>query len=1027
MLFKRNAKADAAPPPPPTTFDAIHDEELKSVVGARGKKTLPNKSAARTPPDVTDDLTTREALDALRRDAGADGAGSVLRHARPIDEVAEAEFGEKALGESDGAIYLGRRKVPPVDPDHPESVGQQPEPPQPSPPEPRTVGLALSGGGIRSATFSLGVLQLIAKQGHLKSIDYISSVSGGGYIASWLSAWIARSDSIDEVEAKLAQSPEASEHEPDEVMWLRRYSNYLTPRVGALSLDALTVIATYLRNVLLNLIILVFGVAALLALPIVLLPVIVWLTRYPTVCAVIGLGIFLISFSFVAVNLTIRSSDWKRFAAAIFRSSGVFWLVVLPALIASLCSGIWLLTPYTHTYPWWADLLVSLSALFCVVGIVWSIAFEVAKRREAEAMLKAKTDAKDARPKDEQPEDEQPKTTPPDNGRNGSDPTIKDIAVYAICAAAAACVGVGLAKTFQAVFGKLLLHTGTPAADWAAPVPEAAAIFLFAPAAILVCLGISTSIYIGLVGRQYADGSREWFARAGGTFLMTSLIWITWVGLSFYVPGFVRAGTKQLSVWLTGTVFLTWLLSLVGSMILTRVRGREKSEEGSTSMTALATALATIVAAGLFIMIATGLHAVLDLILSWTNVDPSRSGIEAYVQAVKPGWPSVAFLFTIGAAAVAVIFAWRVDINRFSLHDMYKNRLIRCYLGASNKGRNPHPFVGFDINDDMLLAKLPQRPYHIINTALNLVQGSELAWQERKAASFIFTRTNCGFQLSRVQGNTPVRDSATPLPGMRPTETYGSVDPQAEWKGVTLGTAMAVSGAAVSPNMGFHSQPALAALMTFFNIRLGRWCPNPAGPAWKSSSPTFGLVYLLAELTGYTNERSKFVYLSDGGHFENTAVYELVRRRCARILVVDAGADPKRCFEDLANMLRKCRVDFGVEFDLGTSDLYAGEKGPRSKSGFVEGKIFYGKKDDKPAFEGRILIIKPSLQDPPQEATDVYSYAKRAATFPQQTTIDQWFDESQFESYRRLGYNLAQAALNVKTSHFFPITAPDTN
>ncbi|WP_395641416.1 patatin-like phospholipase family protein [Rudaea sp.] len=1016
MFTKRNARSKSVSSSP-TTFDAIHDNELQSVVSARGKEVFPPEPEAKATRDQTN-LEIPERQDQVQqRGVGAGVEGVGFPHMPPRGEIFEPPFGEGALREPEGGISLGSGGAASFDPNRPASSGQQPPPPQP-PPELPIVGLALSGGGIRSATFSLGVLQLIAARGHLRSIDYVSSVSGGGYIASWLSAWITRSG-IATVETKLARSPETSEREPDEVMWLRRYSNYLTPRVGALSLDALTVIATYLRNVLLNIIILVFSVAALLALPIALLPLIVELTRFPTACSLVGLIIFLVSFSFVAVNLTIKHPDSTSTTAAIFRSTGVFWLVVIPAFVASLCTGIWVLTPYEHTYPWWIDLALSLSTLFFVVGIAWAIALEVARRRKIAASLKSPADANAV----------QPDTPPGATGRNSDEPTFKDVAAYVICAIAAACVGVGLVMIFQGIFEKYFEHTGTAPANWEAPVPEAAAIFLFAPAAILVCLGISTSIYIGLVGRQYADGSREWFARTGGTFLLTSLIWIAWLGLAFYVPTFIPESAQSLAgSWLKGSAFVTWLLSLIGSMIITRVRGREKSEEGSTSMTTLATVLATIVAAGLFVMIAMGLHAVLAQLQSaLADANHAEQSLSAYARSPGNGLPSVAFIFTAGAAAVAFIFAWRVDINRFSLHDMYKNRLIRCYLGASNQKRDPQPFVGFDLKDDMLLTELPQRPYHIINTALNLVQGSELAWQERKAASFVFTRDNCGFQLSRVQGNTPVRESATPLPGMRPTQYYASNDPQAEWQGVTLGTAMAVSGAAVSPNMGFHSQPALAALMTFFNIRLGRWCPNPAGPAWESSSPAFGLLYLLAELTGYTNERSKFVYLSDGGHFENTAVYELVRRRCAHILVVDAGADPKRCFEDLANMLRKCRVDFGIDFELGTSNLYAGENGPRSKSGFVEGKIFYGQKGDKPAFVGRILIIKPSLQNPPRETTDIYSYAKRAITFPQQTTIDQWFDESQFESYRKLGYSLAAAALDVTEESFFPLTAPSKN
>ncbi|HEY0178463.1 MAG TPA: patatin-like phospholipase family protein [Dokdonella sp.] len=866
--------------------------------------------------------------------------------------------------------------------------------PDDPPPESATVGLALSGGGIRSATFSLGVLQALAVRERLHSIDYVSSVSGGGYIASWLSAWIARAGIV-EVEKALAKSPETCHHEPPEVVWLRRYSNYLTPRVGALSLDALAVVATYLRNVLLNMSILVLGVAALLAAPIAALPLIVALTRFPLACAFVALALMLISLSFVAINLAVRCPEPKGAAAFVFRPGGVFALVVLPALAAALVGGVWLLHPPESGTRWWQNLAIGLLSFYVVVGAAWVIAQRCASScRRGDAASDPCDDV-------------------------GASASFEDTFVYTLSAAAAALVGAGLLIALTLIFQTYWPPASRAVAAARISLAEAAAIFLFAPSGILVCAGLAAVVFIGLVGRRYAEASREWFARTGGTFLLTSFVWIVWLGLAFYVPPLVTSAAE----WLANSAFATWLGSLIGSVVLTRVRGQQKSEEGAGLVTVLATVLATIVAGGLFVLIAVGLHLVLGHLLAafGDTIAPSWGDLEAY-SAPRDDWPhlSIAALTAIVASLGALLLAWRVDINRFSLHDMYKNRLIRCYLGASNPARKPRPFIGFDANDDLALTALPQRPHQIVNTALNLVQGSELAWQERKAASFVLMRTYCGFALARAQGDEPVRRSGTP-PGMRPTESYAADDPYVGWNCLTLGTAMAISGAAASPNMGFHSQPALAALMTFFSVRLGRWCPNPARCSWRKSSPAFGLRYLLAELSGHTDESSEFVYLSDGGHFENTGVYELVRRRCARILVVDVGADPERAFEDLGNMMRKCRVDFGVDFELDSTPLYATRKGVRSKSGFVDGTIHYGATNRESAFDGKILVIKPSLQHPPTEPTDVYSYARRALTFPQQTTVDQWFDESQFESYRKLGYELAKVAFDEKGAGFFPV------
>ena len=121
------------------------------------------------------------------------------------------------------------------------------------------LGLAFSGGGIRSATFNLGILQALAELDMLRWVDYLSTVSGGGYIGSWLAAWIHRQPSVTtppvkEVGERL--SPQKAAHfsrEPvNPIQFLRQYSNYLTPRVGFFGADTWTLISIYLRNVILN-------------------------------------------------------------------------------------------------------------------------------------------------------------------------------------------------------------------------------------------------------------------------------------------------------------------------------------------------------------------------------------------------------------------------------------------------------------------------------------------------------------------------------------------------------------------------------------------------------------------------------------------------------------------------------------------------------------------------------------------------------------------------------------------------------
>ena len=136
----------------------------------------------------------------------------------------------------------------------------------------RLTGLCFSGGGIRSATFNLGILQGLAVKGWLDQVDYLSSVSGGGYIHSWLLAWLKRETA--EPENHDAAEPELAgwrhvmsrlvplpHHQPGQpfqavwprqIQWLRRYSNYLTPHKGALTGDTWSAVASWIRNVSVN-------------------------------------------------------------------------------------------------------------------------------------------------------------------------------------------------------------------------------------------------------------------------------------------------------------------------------------------------------------------------------------------------------------------------------------------------------------------------------------------------------------------------------------------------------------------------------------------------------------------------------------------------------------------------------------------------------------------------------------------------------------------------------------------------------
>jgi len=150
---------------------------------------------------------------------------------------------------------------------------------------------------------------------------------------------------------------------------------------------------------------------------------------------------------------------------------------------------------------------------------------------------------------------------------------------------------------------------------------------------------------------------------------------------------------------------------------------------------------------------------------------------------------------------------------------------------------------------------------------------------------------------------------------------------------------------------------------------------------------------------GRTSDRSPYVYLSDGGHFENLGLYEMVRRRCRLIVVSDAGCDPSYRFDDLANAIRKVRLDFGIEISFpGGLDIAGPTSTCRARA--AVGHIAYSAVDPGAA-DGMLLYLKAALCG--DEPVDVANYAAAHPLFPHQPTTNQWFEDAQFESYRMLG------------------------
>lgn len=338
---------------------------------------------------------------------------------------------------------------------------------------------------------------------------------------------------------------------------------------------------------------------------------------------------------------------------------------------------------------------------------------------------------------------------------------------------------------------------------------------------------------------------------------------------------------------------------------------------------------------------------------------------------------------------ISIFLAFVANINQVSMHRFYRNRLMVTYMpfsikGAAQRSEFPqfYPYATEKEMDYFLLKKIPitDAPYHIINTNLQTVGADDPKLNRRGGDSFIFSPKYIG------------SDSTDYVK----TEEYMGGDSN-------LATAMAISGAAVDPNSYATRSRPLSFLMSLLNIRLGYWAINPRHTSMGNSffHPMW-YYYMLREMLGKgLDEKCWQIHLSDGGHFENLGLYELIRRQCRTIIISDAAADANWKFDDLAKVIEMVRVDFGAQVEIDIERLKPKGDSRISDSAFVKGTITYDMEKNG-VKTADLIYIKTTIIDGLSE--DIYSYKCSNPTFPDQSTADQFFDERQFEAYRELGF-----------------------
>jgi len=852
---------------------------------------------------------------------------------------------------------------------------------------PRRAALCLSGGGIRSATFGLGVLQGLAKRSLLTRFDYLSTVSGGGYIGSWLTAWIHRHpDGLAGVANELAcQATDHRAPEPAPITWLRQYSNYLSPKLGLMSVDSWTLLGTYLRNLTLNWLVLVpLLITALLA-PRLMLSLVRWNLSelgLPASLAGWALGLGLLSAAIGlsyfhlyrpgldrlrALDLRKQADDrppqsiWKPFERQ-------QWFLIVgfsPLLLATLL--------VTTAYAWYKNDGGQLAGLawgslgsrntFLVGGALvhgagWLLAALLLRRWRDMSRWQ----------------------------EFGRWLPVEFLVILWSGAVGGLLLWSVLAETPALRVGEF--------AEWYA---------CFAFPGILAMFLLTATLFVGVASRYTDDHDREWWGRAGAWILIAATAWAGIASLVVFGPGLLYLLPPTIAASVGG---LSGLISLVlGFSAKTSATAKTKPSLADLVLDRAARLAAPLFIACLLALLSVLTSRLLNGLASVRGPQPALSagtgllvppdpwGHATILHGSQP-WLLIGLALSLTAWAFAMSLV--ININKFSLHSIYRNRLIRAYLGASRgKERRRNLFTDFDPDDNVQLCHLAppgrpvQKPFHVLNIALNLVRAENLAWQQRKAQSFTASPLYCGSWNQDL--------------GYRRADEYGKNSQIG--KAISLGTALAVSGAAASPNMGYHSAPAVTFLLALFNVRLGWWLGNPGAAGattFHRSCPRIAIRPLLAELFGLTDAGNPYVYLSDGGHFENLGLYEMVLRRCQYIVVSDASCDQDQSFTDLGNAVRKIRIDLGVDIEIHPGLLHRKDGSRTSEGHYALGLIRY----DRTSKPGLLIYVKPSLTG--NEPADVTEYANRHAEFPHEPTADQFFDESQFESYRALGVHIAE-------------------
>jgi hypothetical protein len=819
------------------------------------------------------------------------------------------------------------------------------------------IGLALSGGGIRSATASLGVLQAMSRMGLLEKVDYVSSVSGGGYIAGCLSAylsWNERGTPDDPLDPRrfafaLGERPAFSTDwatmpfraEPlqggrrigeDILAHLRTHGNFLISRIGVFRRETMRSLGVVLTGVSYNLFFFLLTIATASAI-------------------------------YLATAMALSHELHDRFMARGVVTTGVRARPTLlegEPVIAKECVGTDCADhsrTVRHAPTYWEEAAFGVSL--------------VSERLKDPARCT----------------------------RLYCDTIVKSVLLAALLNGALYSAIVMLLvwvvlKGYLANAGAFALPPGKRGLSQEDSF-EQYVVTALTVATVLFVVGVTWH------ARAHSDGV------SGGD----DLVWL-------YVPFATAAGVR-----LAGIVLAILMPALMGTRWTRRLRSLWGEFQAITIYSWWATLGFALLPIPVYALVAVkervaggGLVSLAATYLLSTRRAGPLSRFPRIASLRRPLLTLAVFALVmcvvvlccavlanlvnryqfwtvLALGGTLALLSVLVDVNKLSLHFFYRDRLAETYLMSEVQSRKEGLALYFDAIE-MPLRELHgdgpapwqnRAPYHLINAAINLAGSRDLTRKDRRSGYWLFSKLFCGSTHT----------------GFRHTDEYRG-------GGTGLSRALAISGAAVSSAVGFETFFAQAFATTLFNVRLGVWMENPAksGSLTSQEGGVFWPWYLWREAAMQTNELTRLVNLSDGAQTgDGLGIYALFQRRCKVIVAMDACEDAALSFDAFTEALRQAYVDMGVDVDIDLTMIRPHPGKGLSRSHCAVGRIRY---PDRPEQESYLVYMKNSITGDEQEP--VLNYRACSPAFPHETTIDQFFTDAQFESYRALGYHVAEAA-----------------